>query len=340
MQSNTGRSGTEEGESEHRKEGREEVLPNFVSRPMDEERADGDEQDIAQCVGDTNVSILRDGDEYLIIDSSENADEDSLEIDREPAIRHAVVQGEQLWKIPDNWTRYLRVQNDDAPDQLLYRIPDPMVNVVVRAPRQGDTEETRYQVEKVGKVGVKLMEKPNGHAFGYLISTAEEEDDESEEVLTVLRSLEDQWHNFKRDYISYMNKYGDKAVWKLFKSEGGTAVKSWTFDPWDTEQDITRFIPSREVDDDVLGQVAGQLINAGVVSPSPVFKVHLKEGKLLPPGYFIQALAEAGCSPAEIVDWMMVKTRGHSQSTWSDVRDEHEPQVAENIRAAHRTLTS
>jgi hypothetical protein len=340
MQPNTGRSGTEKGESEHRKEGREEVLPNFVSRRTDERRAGRDEQDSTQCAGDTNVSTLRDGDEYLIIDSSENADEDSLKIDREPAIRHAVVQDEQLWKIPDNWTRYLRVQNDDAPDQLLYEIPEPMVNVVVRVPREGGTDKPRYQVEKVGGVEVKLIEEPNRHAFRRLISTVEEEDDESEEVLTALRTLENQWHNFERDYISHMNKYGGEATWGLFKVEGGTAVKSWSVNPWDTDQNIAHFLPTRDLDDDVLGQVTGRLINAGVVSPSPVFKIRLKDGEQLPPAYFIQALAEAGCSPAEIVDWMMVKTRGHSQSTWSDVRDEHDPQVAENIRAAHRTLTS
>jgi hypothetical protein len=100
MQPDTGRSGTEEEESDYRKVGRNEVLPNFVRCRKDETRVEHAEQDITQCAGDTDISIVRDGDEYLIIGSNAHADEDSLEIEREPAMRHAVVQDERYDAYP------------------------------------------------------------------------------------------------------------------------------------------------------------------------------------------------------------------------------------------------
>jgi len=339
MQSNTDSSDTDAVESEYRTEGREEVLPNFVSR-ADESRAERDEQDSTQCAGDGNVSVVRDGGEYRIIRSNgEQAEGEAIEIERESASRHAVVQGERLWRIPDNWTRYLRVQQDDAPDELLYRIPEPAVYVVVRTPGD-DTGDTRYQVEQVGMIKTAFNEQPNRDALRDLISTVEEHDDEAEDVITALRTIEEQWHTFERDYTSYMNKSGTEAVWGLFKSPIHEVVGSWSFDPWNTEQDITGCIPSRDIDHDVLGHVADRLIHAGVVSSTPTFTVHVEDGDQLPPGYFVQALTEAGCSPAEIIDWVMTKTRGHTQATWSDVRDECESQIAENINAADTTLTS
>lgn len=340
MQPNTNGSDTDAVESEYRTEGRNEVLPNFVSR-ADETRAERGGQDTTQCVSDDNVSVVRDGEGYLIIGSNgEQAEGEGMGIERESAIRHAVVQGERLWRIPDNWTRYLRVQNDEAPDQLLYRIPEPAVCVVVRMPEDNDTGEKRYQIEKVGMVKTPLNEQPDRDALRNLISTVEEQDDELEDVLTALRTVEDQWHTLKRDYTSYMSKFGSEAVWGLFKSPINEVVESWSFDPWNTEQDITGCIPSRDIDHDVLSHVAGRLIDAGVISPTPTFTVQIEDGEQLPPGYFVQALTEAGCSPTEIVDWVMTKTRGHTQATWSDVRDEHESQIAENISAADTTLTS
>jgi len=342
MQSNDARSDTNVDESEHRAVGRNEVLPNFVHRRTHETRTERDEQDITQSAGDNTVSVVRDGDEYLVIGSdAENAETDSIGIDREPAIRHAVVQGEQLWRIPNNWKQYLRVRNDDAPDQILYRIPDPSVCVVVRAPQQDDINDTRYLVEKVGSVETPLVETPDREAHRDLISKIEEQDDASEAVLKQLRNIEDQWVDFDRTYKQYMKKWGDEEVWGLFQTKDERVVESWSFDPWEADQDITEFVPAHhKIDTDVLSRVAARLVNAGVVSPSPAFEVRIKDGEMLPPGYFVQALAESGCSPAEIVDWIMVKTRGHTPSTWSDVRDEHEPEIKKNVSAADKTLTS
>lgn len=326
-------------ESEYRAVGREETLPNFViNHPQSRAELDGQP---GQCADEENVSVVRDGGEYLIVGSNEEAaEEDDVLMERVPAIRHAVVQGERLRKIPDNWTEYLRVHNDNAPDWILYEIPDPAVNVVVRAPRQDDSDDTRYHVESVGTAVPQLAEEPNHDALRELISTAKKQD-ESEAVLAALRDIEDRWHEFKGDYCNYMNRHGGEAIYGMFKAEGQGIVESWSITPWKKEQDITRFIPgSRDIDNEVLSRVASRLVDAGVVSPSPAFEIVVSPGKKLPPGYFLQALTEAGCSPAEALDWTMVKTRGHTQSTWSDVRDEHEQQVAKNIDAAERTLRS
>lgn len=328
-------------ESEYRSEGREEVVPNFIIRTP-ERREETDGRSLTPCAGDENIAAVPDGDEYLIVGSIGNeVYDDSVEVEREPAVRHAVVQGERLWRIPNNWEQYLRVSNDESPDKVVYNIPAPAVDVLVRVPGQDDSDETRYKVEQVGSIGAQMNEEPDRDALRDLIATVEEENDTSEEVLTVLRTLEDQWHNFESDYTGYMNKWGTEAVWGLFKSEDDAVVESWTFDPWDTDQDISGFIPGcRDVDNEVLGRVASRLIDAGVVSPSPAAKVEFRNGEGLPPGYFVQALTEAGCSPTEIVDWLMVKTRGHTESTWSDVRGEHEQKIAENISAAESTFTS
>ena len=340
MQSRNASSDPETRESEHRAEDRGEVLPNFiVSGPKSRAELDGQP---GPCASDENVSVARDGDEYLIVGSNESErEEDAVSIERVPAIRHAVVQGERLWRIPDNWTQHLHVHYDDAPDRILYWIPDPAVNVVVRTLRQDDSDDIRYEVEHVGSAVPQLDEEPDRDELRGLISTVEEQDDESEAVLVALQRVEDKWHQFVREYRGDIDKRGSEMVWGMFKTEGQGIVESWSINPWETEQDITRFIPgSRDIDNEVLSQVAIRLVDAGVVSPSPAFAVDFSPGEGLPPGYFLQALTEAGCSPTEAIDWTMVKTRGHTQSTWSDVRGEYEEQIAENIRAEDNTLTS
>lgn len=340
MQPKTASSDSNTDESEHRAVGREETLPNFiVNSPQSRAEVDGQP---GQCANDENVAVVRDGEEYLIVGSTDDEGQaDDVWIEHVPATRHAVVQGERLRKIPDNWTRYLQLHNDDAPDQILYRIPDPAVEVVVRTPRQDDSEDTRYEVTHVGTAGPKLAERPDRDALRDLISTITEKSDASQAVLAALQGIEDRWHDFEGNYRSYMDKHGGEMVWGLFKTDGQGSVESWSLNPWDTEQDITRFIPgSRAIDNEVRCQVASQLLKAGVVSPSPAFEVAFSPGEGLPPGYFQQALTEAGCSPTEAIDWTMVKTRGHTQATWSDVRGESEQQIAENIRAADSTLTS
>ena len=340
MQSRNASSDPETRESEHRAEDRGEVLPNFiVSGPKSRAELDGQP---GPCASDESVSVARDGDEYLIVGNNESErEEDAVSIERVPAVRHAVVPGERLWKIPDNWTQYIRVHGDGVPDRILYKIPDPSVTVVIRTPRQDDSDDTRYEVEHVGRPVLELVEEPDRDALHDLISTVEEQDDASEAVVAALQSIEDDWHDLKRAYHSYMDRHGGEMVWGMFKSEGQEIIESWSVNPWDTEQDITRFIPdSRDIDTEVLRQVAGRLVDVGVVSPSPDFEIALENEKGLPTGYFVQALTEKGCSPTEIVDWVMVKTRGHTPSTWSDVRGEYEQQIAEHIRAADNTLTS
>ncbi len=334
MQRKNASSDPDTSESEYRAVGREETLPNFVHNHP-QSRAENDEQ-TGECT-DESVSVVRDGDEYLIVGSNE----DDVWMERVPAIRHAVVQGERLRKIPGNWTQHLHVQNDDAPDQILYKIPDPAVNVIVRTPRQDDSDDIRYEVEDIGMAVPRLEKKPDSDALRNLISTVEEQNDESEAVLAALQRVEDEWHKFVREYRGDLDRRGGEMVSGMFKTEGQGIVESWSINPWETEQDITRLIPgSRDIDNKVLSQVASRLVDAGVVSPSPAFVVDFSSGEGLPPGYFLQALTEAGCSPAEAIDWTMVKTRGHTQATWSDVRGEYEGQIAENIRAADSTLTS
>lgn len=273
MQSRNASSDPETRESEHRAEDRGEVLPNFiVSGPKSRAELDGQP---GPCASDENVSVARDGDEYLIVGSNESErEEDAVSIERVPAIRHAVVQGERLWRIPDNWTQHLHVHYDDAPDRILYWIPDPAVNVVVRTLRQDDSDDIRYEVEHVGSAVPQLDEEPDRDELRGLISTVEEQDDESEAVLVALQRVEDKWHQFVREYRGDIDKRGSEMVWGMFKTEGQGIVESWSINPWETEQDITRFIPgSRDIDNEVLSQVAIRLVDAGVVSPSPAFAV-------------------------------------------------------------------
>ncbi|QLH83814.1 hypothetical protein [Halosimplex pelagicum] len=339
MQSNdTG--GDIEADELYRAEHRLEVLPNFVSSRPDKARTESEGRALTPRDEDGGVSIIRDGDEYLAVGSGGDEDEKNVWMERVPAVRQAVVQGEQLWRIPNNWVEFLRVHSEDAPDRLLYQIPDPEVYVVVRAPRGDGNSEPRYLIEEVGPIEVEITERPDREALDNLLAELEAQSDPPEIVVSTLEILADHVSDFERKYRKDMGKRGQEAVWKLFKSEQKGVVESWSINPWDTEQDITHFIPeTRYASNDVLKKVASRLIEAGVVSPSPSIEVTVKNGKRLPAGYFLQALTEAGCSPTEALDWTMVKTRGHTEATWSEVRGEAEQQIAENIHAAEITLS-
>ena len=341
MQRTNGRRGKDD-EPEHRSIGREEVLPNFVSQRQDRLQSERKERGIRTCAGDENIVIIPDGDEDIILGKAVSGDlEDRIEIDRIPAIRHAVVADEQLWKIPDNWQHYLRVQNTGGPDEALYHIPDPSVWVVVEIPSPKDGDELRYRVKKVGKITVDLHDSLDREALHDLILRIEEQGEESDEVLAALRAVEEQWNELRRDYTGLVEKTGQEAVWGQLKADGTVVGESWLVNPWEGEKNPADVIPRRHsMDDDLLRRVTTLLIDANVISTSPDYEVGCDHGERLPTGYFVQALAEAGCSPPEIIDWMMVKSRGHTESTWGDVRGLSEHDISKNINIANETLTS
>jgi hypothetical protein len=59
-----------------------------------------------------------------------------------------------------------------------------------------------------------------------------------------------------------------------------------------------------------------------------------------PDSYHIQALTEAGCSPAEAVDYLMTVVLEKTQTEWAQTREKDQSTVSQNVRQAKQKLKS
>lgn len=290
-----------------------------------------------------NVASVED-DYVLMLDSESSGDW----MKRVPAERRAVLQEQRLWRIPDNWEYCVRIANEQGPDELLYKIPESSVYVVVLDLEQGGGVRSGYRVDTIGKPVVEITDMPDKSALKGLLRRVEndETDELSTEVKDALQLLLERWEHFEGDYVSYYSKWGQKHEAGIFNSEDDVTLDAWSIEPWDERQHFGHLVGDVcRVGRKVSKSLSDVLIEAGVVSPSPTITITLQnhwypEDKPFKIGYRVQSLVEAGCSPSEAVDYLMECFQDESRASWDSNREADDSTVRENVRAARDALYS
>lgn len=281
------------------------------------------------------VSVVQDGDKHLIVRCSSD---EGVEMKRVPATREAVVQNEKLWTIPSNWDPTVRIRGEPN-DTLVYIIPESGVSVVLEMLNEEQVYDERFRVKRFGHFRITIADEPDRSNLGNAFERLQAEDDLPEDLLDALKSVGNNWQKFDHRYRSYMRKWGTKAAGSVVDGETLAVVDSWRINPWREDQEIGHIIwKAARIEDGLRGRVANLLIEEDVVSLCPDIQLTVEDRENLPVGYDVQSLIDAGCTPAEAVDYIMCVLRGQSPRSWARTRGVTEETVEENITTVEGLL--
>lgn len=290
-------------------------------------------------VVDSEVAAVASGEEYyvLMLDSESTGEW----MKRVPGKRRAVLEGQRLWRIPDNWEYLVRITDANEPDVILYEISENGMLVVVEDLEQSHRAETGYKVRKIGKLDYHLAKTPDKQALLRLLKRIDDGDiDVTQTVEETLQTLFEHWHKFELQYEAYYNKWCCKQAWEALRSEEVTTLDSWSFDPWENDQIVNHCIANvRPVDREVCDVINELFFEAGVVGRSPNVELSIRDEQL-PPGYRMQALIESGCSPEAAADYLIERFKDESYDSWDCVRETDSATVQRNVQAVRDTLFS
>lgn len=298
---------------------------------------------------DGTLRAYRDGDEHVVV--SNGRDRSDQWTKRVPAERTHVAPGEHLWTIPDNWEQTYRIDHGDHHNpQRIYRIPETDVEVRVSVPHNNYLVDAWYGVQSVGESVVTFAGELDRDAARQALEDAEESGRHDDLVIKGLRGLVERdyrWDAFVSAFEESIAEYGPEALEPRGHHEVRRVTADGT-DPWHDHYEIDYVLADAightvENDMDVLRAIESLLQEppSGSVSAAvPIYpEVTVKmDTSGVGADYHIQALVQAGCSPAEALDYYYVERVGMSQTAWAAERDCDQSTVSKNIRGAKREL--
>ena len=283
---------------------------------------------------DGSLVAYRDGDEHVVL--SRGNEPRTRWTERVPAERTAVVEGEQLWAIPENWEH--RAQIDGAGERYygIYHIPETGVDVLVTRPVNCHLVDKWFGVKQVGELTAEYDDEWDWAA----VERAAEYDAVDDTTAEHLRTLVARQDRVERTMAERINQFADEAALEPQYDDYPISYDGWEWDAWgDTVTEEGELVAA-----DVLG-IEGQELN-GVLTELehekaiphyPTLRIDVVEADL-PEDYHLRALAEAGLSGAEAMDYLGVEIHGHSQTEWADRRGIDQSSVSKNVSQAERKL--
>lgn len=348
----------EEGGEEEKGEAEEEDAPTAdpaTSTDSPAILADGGEEirayrdvrhsddEVRHYSADGTLYAYRDGDDHVVVSRGREPRDKWTE--RVPATRNAVVQGEHLWTVPDNWERKFRISGPAEAAYAIYTIPETGVDVLVTVPNKNFLVDAWYGVKTVGQLDFEFDGVLDREALTNAISECEGHDDIPADLLDALKTMEKRWSRFERKYLEDYDTWAEEAFWHSVGDDGRVTLDGWSIDPWQDIYDIIHYVMDIcDIERDLAAEVSEVMREADAVSYYPNVRVTVRERAGLPDGYDVRALIEAGCSPAETVDYMMTEILGESailgesQSSWGETREKDQSTISGNVSQARRTL--
>lgn len=286
---------------------------------------------------DGYLYAYREDDEHVVV--SRGRDRGDKWTKRVPAERTAVVAGEQLWTLPDNWEHRVNIKGAAESRYAIYHIPETDVDVLVTAPNKNHLTDAWYSVKRVGTLSVTYDDEIDWNELEDNIETVRDIDEVSGDVVDALETLHDRRRSFERKFAEGVDMYAEEALFQ--RAHEPVSVQGWTTDPWGDIFDVSNLVQDvLDVDNETRDAVLRELDAANVIPHYPAVRVDVEGREGLPDGYDLRALAEAGCSPAEAVDYKMTEILGESQTGWGRTRGKDQSSVSENVSKARKKLES
>lgn len=296
-------------------------------RNSQEVRDSNDE--VRRYSADGSLYAYRDGDDHVIV--SRGNEPRTQWTKRVPADREAVLAGEHLWTIPENWNHRVKIKGAGNRRYAIYHIPQTGVDVLVTVPNKTRLVDAWYGVKRVGKLTVTY---DGGIAWDNLESTIKavrDIDRVSDDVVNALETLNRRRRSFEQQFVKAVNMDAQDAL--LGHGRDPVTVDQWTTDPWGGMLHIDSIVQDfLNLDDETIDAVLQHLYEGDVLPYHPTVRVDVEEDEGLPDGYEINALAEAGASNAEIIDYLATEYYDlMSQSDWAEFRGTEVSATTENV---------
>ncbi|AUX08259.1 hypothetical protein AArcSl_0609 [Halalkaliarchaeum desulfuricum] len=284
--------------------------------------------------GNSALYAYREGDDHVIVFKGNES-----WTKRIPARRNATVPNERLWTVPENWVPKLEIKGDGDRDYTVYRIPENKVDVLISVPVTVDADEAWYGVESVGKLRFSLDETLDQYEFSAALSDIEAQSNHDEDVLEALRRIERKWLIFKREYESRVDDCSPDVFWDAVESNGTPRIDGRSVDPWEDSFDVAHLLEEiLDIDENVSRTVKEILEDVDAIPVTPSIEVTVEEDDSFADYFDFQGLIEAGCSPAEAVDYAMVVLTERTPEEWAATRNVDLNTVGENIQKARQQL--
>lgn len=295
------------------------------------------EDEVRTYSADGTLYAYREGDEHVVVSRGREARDKWTK--RVPAERTAVVTGEQLWTIPDNWEKRLAINGAGSSRYAVYRIPETGVDVCVTVPSKNHLVDAWYGIRSVGGLSVTYDDSCDWDALDDCVEVVRDIDEVSDEVVDALAELSRRSDSFEREFEAEVNEFAEEALFET-RTPGTPSIEGWTVDPWGdifvVESLVGEFL---DIGGETLEGVMMDLRNENIIPSYPTVKVDVADRAGLPEGFDDFALTEAGCSPPEAMDYKMTEILGLSQTEWADdYRRKTQGSISGNVGEARKKL--
>lgn len=258
---------------------------------------------------------------------------------RVPATVERPIPGQQLWTIPDNWEQRVYSKREDHA-KALYYVPESDVWVRVSIPTNDWLVDAWYGVQAVGDLDVEPVgELGTSYEVRQIADDLEAEG--HEEDAAALRTISANWGAVETDLEHSTEWVRDEGLDEMQPGDQPVPVDR----DWQVEFHQDRiFQPGEAIshavdlpDDVELHILLDDLNNAGLFPSYYSFRLVI-DTSAVGAEYYIQGLEEAGCSPAEALDYYFVEIAGMTQTDRADARGVDQSTVSGNVSEAKREI--
>jgi hypothetical protein len=294
--------------------------------------------EVRRYSADGYLYAYRDGDEHVVV-SRGNARKTRW-IKRVPAERTAVLAGEHLWTIPDNWQRRVTIKGAARAHHAIYSIPETDVDVLLSIPNKTHLVDAWYSVERVGTLSVTFDDNEiDWDKLETTIDTIRDLEEVSDDVVEALETLHRRRQRFGRRFAEEVDMYAEEALFT--RTDEPVPVQQWTAEPWGDIFDVDDLVQdSLDLDRETRDAVLDTLTEANILPKYPTVRVDIEEGEGVQKWYDLRALVEAGASSPEIIDYLITEHYDLvTQTEWADIRGKAPSTVRNHVSSAKAKLS-
>lgn len=292
--------------------------------------------DVRRYSADGVLYAYRDGDDHVIV-SRGNVNRTWWTM-RYPAERDAVIAGERLWTIPENWNHRLKIKSDGERRYAIYHIPETGVDVLVTVPTETDLADARYGIERVGTLTVTYEGSVTWDELESTIEALRDRNWDTDEIVDALETLNGHRRSFEQEFAEAVDMHAENA---LLGRDHPVTIQQWTPDLWvevfpvaDIVQDFV------ELDDKTAESVVYTLREGDVLPYYPTVRVDVEEDEGIPDGYEVYALGETGASNAAILDYLATEYYDlMSWTAWAELRGKEVDPTITNVQSVETSIS-
>jgi hypothetical protein len=285
---------------------------------------------------DGTLYAYREGDKHVVV--SRGNEPNTKWTKRVPAERTAVAPGECLWTIPSNWETRLIIDGDWDGAYAIHRIPEEEVHVLVSIPKNCHLVDKWFGVKRVGDLSVTFDDSLATDEIERAIEATEDIDEVPKATHEELKRLRDRPNSLERRIERNVNEVAKTAFFENVSHEP-TRLSGWTIEPWRDNWEFDDIVQGwSRLDGEALEEFERILSIRSILPRYPHIRIDVAEGEGLPDEFYLRGLLQAGCSPDQAVDYLMVEIRDLSVSNWADERRGDEQTVSSNLTGAEKKI--